>query len=67
MQSVSGRLPSSHLAQVEVRVGVDPSDPIVRRLLPSGLLAILVETGDCCPTRRPLAGGGVITIQDGLG
>ncbi|WP_157098710.1 hypothetical protein [Novosphingobium rosa] len=67
MEGLASRVPAAHLADAQVREGIDPTNWIVRRLVPSGTLQLLAEVGDLCPSRRPLAGGGVVSILEGTG
>ena len=67
IEALARRMPSSLLAFVEVRHGIDPADAVVCRLVPSGTLEWLVTIGDCCPLKRPLASGGALHIVEKAG
>lgn len=64
IDSLGARVPTRHLALINVRNGIDRDDPIVKRLVPSAVAVLLATHGDCCPVRRPLSGGGVLHVVE---
>ena len=64
IDGLGARIPTSHLALVNVRDGIDLDDPIVKRLLPSAVAVLLATHGDCCPLRRSLGTGGVLHVVE---
>lgn len=64
IDGLGARIPTSHLGLVNVRVGIDREDPIVKRLLPCAVADLLATHGDCCPLRRSLGTGGVLHVVE---
>ncbi|MGH6746206.1 hypothetical protein [Novosphingobium sp.] len=57
-------MPTAYLALAEIREGIDRDDLVVANLVPSAILDLLAERGDCSLGHGPLASGGVIHIVE---